>query len=255
MPLKYQLDSLESVPEALHEYYTESGGAFVLAVEGVKPAADFQKVMTSLEAERQEHKSTKAKLTAFNGTTPEDVLGLKTKAMELEAAIKANGGDLDDSKLDELVKQRLLPFEAKEKKLMDELATATEQMAAMKAEATNAKRKASVLDEIGTKVKSEFHKDLLYRAERELTYSEDVDGFVDSLGTGLQEWAMRQLRETPSWAASSKGAGANGGNGAPNASKNPFAKGTPHYNLTEQARLMMEDPKRAEQLKAQASGK
>lgn len=48
------------------------------------------------------------------------------------------------------------------------------------------------------------------------------------------------------------GGGTNGTKGGGSATNNPFQKGD-GYNLTEQARLLREDPKKAEQLKAQAS--
>lgn len=249
MPLKLTLEKLDDVPEALREHYTESDGAYTLAVEGVKPLEDFNRVYGSLEKERGDHKATLEKLKAFNGKTPADLLKLETKLLELEAA---GGGDLSDEKVEQLVKQRLLPFEHKETQAEAKIAELTGELEQMKSQAVAMQRKDAVISAIGDKVRPEFHKDLIYRAERELSFNADLNDFTDSIGSSLADWTARQLRETPSWVIPSNGAGAKGGQGAPQSNDNPWLKGA-SFNLTKQGEILRADPKRAEQLKAQAA--
>lgn len=249
MPLKYMVESLDSIPETVRDSYVEADGKFVLDVEGVKPVDEFQKVYGSLEKERNDHKTTLEKLKAFGGKTPSDLVKLETRLMELEAA---GGGELDEAQLDKILKQRLIPFEHQKEQSEAKIAELTGELQRLQQQAQDNARKDSVLSAIGDKIRPEFQKDLIYRAERELKYNPDIDAFVDDIGASLQEWAARQLRETPAWVVSSNGSGAKGGQGAPSSNVNPFAKGK-GFNLTEQARLIREDPKKAEALKAQAA--
>jgi len=249
MPLKLTVDNLDNVPEGLREHYTETDGAFTLAVEGVKPLEDFNRVYGSLEKERGEHKATLEKLKAFGGKTPADLLKLETRILELEAA---GGGELDETQIEKIVKQRLVPFEHQKTQAEAQIAELTAELDQMKTAALGVKRKEAVLQAIGDKVNPEFHKDLIYRAERELSFNSDLNDFTDQIGSTVADWAARQLRETPSWVVKSNGAGAKGGQGAPASSENPFLPGK-SFNLTKQGELLRSDPKRAAQLKAQAA--
>lgn len=246
--LQFSLENLDGLSDEAKGFYTETNGQFALNVSGVKPLAEFQTVMGSLEAERLDHKTTKGKLGAFGGKTPADMLALTTKIMELEAA---GGGELDKSKIDELVKQRLIPFEQQATTAETTISELNAQVESMQANALSNDRERVVIGILGEQVKPEFHKDLTYRAERELTWNPDLKAFVDTLGASATEWAARQLRETPSWCVPSNGSGVKGGGRPGNASVNPFAKGK-DFNLTNQSRMMREDPKKAAQLQAQA---
>ena len=68
MELQLILDSLDSLPKEFHSLYTERDGKFhFTAIKGLKTQEDISRLQTSLEKERNEHKATKEKLSAFSG--------------------------------------------------------------------------------------------------------------------------------------------------------------------------------------------
>lgn len=87
MALKAVLDSLDDVPEALHELYQDKDGVFVLAVDGVddhpavknlKSAHDRTK--KDRDAIRKDRDEAKAALEAFGDLTADELEDLRTRA-------------------------------------------------------------------------------------------------------------------------------------------------------------------------------
>lgn len=76
----------------------------------------------------------------------------------------------------------------------------------------------------------------------------DQEGFIKLIAK-----EARYARLVKAEVATSGGGGANGSAGGSASAKNPFKKGE-HFNLTEQARILKEDPERARYLKQLAEG-
>jgi len=241
--LKYAVNDLSEVEDALHGLYTEQDGVYVLNVEGVKPEAEMEKVLGALSKERNANKEAQKKLKQFGDVTPDDFNHLSDRVAELQAK--------DSKDVDALIKARMMPFEREKEQLAQERDNAMTELSELRSNLMNSKRDTAIADMAAGKIKPEFMKDAKLRAKYELQYNDDINGFVDSEGLKAEDWFTKQILETPSWELDSHGAGVKGGTKAKNTvSNNPFVTG----NLTEQFSLMKSNPQLAEKLKAQANG-
>lgn len=238
--LKYQLDSLEGLDESLCALYEEKDGKFTLKVEGV----------------------------------PNDnVDGLKAKVAELlneskEAKRKAREAE-DAARLaaDEAARKNG-DVAALEKSWKDKMAAREAELQAERDAALGAVRDLTVND-TATRLAAELavpgSADVLLPHIKNRLALETQDGkpVVRVLGPDgkpsaatvddLRKEIANDKRFAPLIVASlANGGGASGSKGGRAADKNPFAKGD-GFNLTEQARLMRENPALAAQLKSQAS--
>ena len=104
MALKAQLESLDGLPEALHEYYEEKDGAFVLGVEGMLTEADLDTKIGGLVKNRD--------------TLLSEVKKLKEKYRDIDpvkhAELVAKEEELENEKL-----KSKGDWEAKEKQLAE----------------------------------------------------------------------------------------------------------------------------------------
>jgi flagellar biosynthesis GTPase FlhF len=97
MPLPYEVESLDAVPEAARGLYEETDGGFRLPVEGVKPdseIAGMESALAKLKRERNEFRDRAAR------ATDEDIEELK--AFREQARKKEEKSQADEGKLDEL---------------------------------------------------------------------------------------------------------------------------------------------------------
>lgn len=103
--LKLRYEKKEDIPAEYLALFTEKDGAWVLTqIEGIKTQADVNAVQEGLRKERDDHKDTKRKLTAFGDLNPEEVHAKLDRIDELEAAA---GDKLDDTKINEMVESRI----------------------------------------------------------------------------------------------------------------------------------------------------
>lgn len=205
--LKYEVNE---VPVGLEEYYKETGaGTYRLAVEGVVPEADYQKVKNDLKDFRQKNidvMKERDSLVAFRDVlgasgnlTPD---GINKKIEELansraETLIK----DLK-SKHDDEVKALTADLQAKRQKLNSLMLT--EQV-------RKAGPKHGVLDTA--------YDDVMYRAERDWEIADDGSmklknpklGADGKAITTLEDWVADTVRTAPHLAAKSQGTGAGNG--------------------------------------------
>jgi hypothetical protein len=262
MKLKALYDSLDEVDEKFHELYTERGGKFhFVGVEGIKTEADIKALQTSLAKEREQVKALKAKAEVIGDLDPDDARERLEKYEELQA-LAEGGGKIDEGKLNTLVEARLkskiTPLERQISKLAEEKAAAEkavseyaikERTRAIHDTVRKAATKAKVVD---TAVE-----DALVLAER--LFDIDESGHVVtrdqvgvSPGLSADEWLAEAQKTRPHWWGPSVGGGARGGTAAGvGGGSNPWAKGA--WNMTEQAKLVSNDPKRADAL-AKAAG-
>lgn len=108
---KTVVDSLEGVPEALHEYYVEKDGKFEAQLEGGKTQGDVDRVSAALTKERKEHKDTKEKVKAWGDLDPEETLRILDEVPELKQQLETSGGKKTDEEVESIVKGRLGPIE------------------------------------------------------------------------------------------------------------------------------------------------
>jgi hypothetical protein len=255
MRLKAILDTLEGLPEHFHELYTEKNGKFELTgIDGVKTQADVDRVNEALRKERADHKKTKERADAWGELNPDDVLPKLDRIEELEAAAK---GKIDEKKIDEIVegrvKSKMAPLEREKAKLVAE----RDQLAASVAEYQAKDRQRTIHDAVRKaategKVVATAVDDVLLLAERLFDVSEDGkvvtrDNVGVTPGVEPSVWLTETQEKRPHWWGPSAGGGAQGSKGGGmGGGSNPFSR--EHWNMTEQGRILRENPARAEQL-------
>lgn len=251
--LNVSYNAEDEIPSEYAALYSEKDGKWVLTgIAGIKTSEDVARLQESLRKEREDHKATKMKLQAFDGMDAEELQTKLDRIAELEAAA---GGKLDEGKINEMVEARLrsrtAPLERKITQLEQDLGTKdTEIKTFVQKEQTRtihdhirkAAKKANLLDSA--------IEDALVLGERVLTVNENNEVVTrDNVGTTpgvLPEVWLTELQSTrPHWWPESVGAGANGGKGLKIGS-NPFT--AENWNMTEQGRIVRENPTKAAQL-------
>lgn len=229
MALKYLLENLEELPENLREHYREEGGKFYLEAEGLRPAADVEKLTNALTAERKEKKEYKDKFssweTRFTGKTPDEVAAQLERIPLLEADSQKS---VDKSKLNEIidttVRQRVAPLDHEITKLKQTIVERETEIAQFKA----SERRRTLHDAVrAVAVKEGFQEStyangegaLMLIAERNFTITDMGDIVVAdeskilTPGLGLREALVEIKNQQPYLAKQSLGGGAPGSNG------------------------------------------
>lgn len=112
MPLQRELETLDDMPEAIAEHYTQdpSSGKFVLVVEGMVPKAkldEFRANNTNLLKEREQIRQEMEELKTQYGLPPEEVKALKDKVESYK-----DKKVLDDEGIEALLEKRLAQLKA-----------------------------------------------------------------------------------------------------------------------------------------------
>jgi hypothetical protein len=116
MALKASIDSLDGVPEALHEHYTQSeDGKYRLNAEGIE---DVSGLKSALAKEREERKRAKEALDKLKDVDPEEYQTLKKEATE-----RKEKKLLDSGKVEELIVERTSRMKADYDKQLKDLST------------------------------------------------------------------------------------------------------------------------------------
>lgn len=102
MALKAVLDTLDGVPTALHEFYTERDGKFYLDAEGVEDVSGLKSALERLKAEAKKAKDDAKKTAERYGDLDPDLAREALKKLQ-DAEDKQL---LDDKKIDELIAKR-----------------------------------------------------------------------------------------------------------------------------------------------------
>lgn len=254
MGLKAVVETLDDVPEHFRELYTEKGGKFeITGIDGMKTQADVDRLQTSLSKERLDHKGTKEKFAVFGDRKPEDVLNLLDRIPELEAAA---AGKLDDAAINKLVEGRIATKLAPLEREKGTLAQRVQELTGVVGQYQTKEKTRSVHDEVrraatSAKVLPEAMEDALMLAERVFEVSEDgrvtaKDGVGCTPGIDPVVWLTDLQSKRPHWWGPSQGGGASGNRGGGGGGSNPWTADA--WNMTEQGKLMRENPTRAEQM-------
>lgn len=268
MSFKFQVDTLDEVPEGNREHYVERNGKYEIQVEGMRTQGDVDRVMGSLKKERTDHDQAKARVRGFGEHTPDSIEELVVKIEDqrllLDAANREGGPS--DSDIEQLVEtrtlQRVRPLERQVKRLGDELQTITGSNDALVAE----KRSGSILKNV---LDAAVHKDVAVSADalpdvelwaRQVFETTEDGRIVSKDGVGVTPGLspkevfvdMKAAGQRRHWFGPTVGAGAKGGSTGVDSGINPFSK--EGFNLTKAAQLTVSDPARAVRL-AKAAGR
>ncbi len=264
--LKAIMDSLDDVPEPLHEYYVEKGGKYELTgIQGVKTEADVTRVQGALNHEREARKAAEAKAKQFEVFgDPEALQATLDKLPELEAAA---AGKIDDAKIDEIVQRRLTTVAAPLQRKASQLEAAV----AERDDIINRYKQTERTRTIGDKVKGALTEakvipfavdDALLLAERIFEVREDDGEVVTRENVGVtpgitpKDWIfeVQSANVRPHWFGATQGSGATGGTGggAGGAGPNPWS--FEHWHVTKQHAFIREHGQAKALKLAQAAG-
>lgn len=249
-----EYDSLETVPDGVkHLFVVADGKAILIRASQIKTVADVDRVQEGLRKEREDHKGTKTKLSAFKGL---DATAIHDKLDRFDELEIAANGKLDDTKINEMVesriKSRIAPLERQVTQLTDDK---TELQGAITTfEGKDKKR--TIHDHIRqasvkAKIRDTALDDVLVIGERLFEIQEGTNNVITKDNVGITPgidagvWLTEMKDNKPHWWPESKGAGLKGPGGR-HQGNNPFSKD--HWNLTEQGRIVTEDRNKAEQL-------
>lgn len=241
--------TLEEIPEAHRELYSERNGQFELTgIAGVKTQADVDRLSVALTKEREDHKTTKTKAQVWGEMNYEETVALLDKIPELEAA--AADGGIDEEKMTELVegriKTRLAPIERENSTLK----TTLEERDASILDFTTKEVRRTIHDNVRAalveaKVLDVAHEDALFLAERMFEIREDDKKIVTKSDVGVtpgilaQDWLTEMQVKRPHWWGETKGGGAGGGGGGGGGTgDNPWSAKA--WNLTLQGQYVKE---------------
>lgn len=253
------VDSLEGVPEALHAFYTEQDGKFVLQVTGLPSQGDVTRLNEALRKERGDHNALKDRVKLLGDRRIEDVVTELERIPELEAT----QGTIDEDKVNTLVEARIKARVGPVERERDQLKTQVEAKDKVIGEFEAKDRTRTIHDKVReaagkAKLLPEAVEDALLLADRVFEVEDGTGRVVtkDNVGVtpGIEPaaWFTDMQPSRPHWWGPSTGGGAGGQRGgAGDATTNPFTH--ENWNLTTQGELVRTDRAKAEQL-AKAAG-
>ena len=271
MALDVTVDSLNDVPESLHDQYEERDGHFVLQLNGAYSRADRDALKRSLDASRSEFKDTKSKLAEFGEHTPDGITELIDRAEDLKIQLdlaKKEGGPSDED-ISALVEQRLpgrvRPLERQIEKLASQLEAVVAERDGFSGALKTGRIQAALTSAVSDKavgITSDALPDVelwgshvFEEDEAGNIVSKDVNGITPGLSPLDVLKDMRASGQRRHWFGQTAGAGATGGPGVGVSGDNPFKleKNGKPANITAAAMLIKNDFPRAKRL-AQAAG-
>ncbi len=251
------------IPNDVKYLYRENNGAWRLIQNNeLKTVDDINRLQESLRKERLDHKTAKGQLSAFGSLDPDEVFTKLDRIAELEAAA---GGNIDETKINEMVETRIKSKTAPLERQLSQLSTEREDLLGKVSEYEGKEKRRTIHDQIrkaatSAKIINTAMEDALIIGQN-IFDIDDLGNVVTRDGVGVTPgvepsvWFSEIKQTRPHWWPTSQGAGATGGSGGNSASDNPWAKGS--RNLTEQGKILRADREngtnRAEQL-AKAAG-
>jgi hypothetical protein len=247
MTLQVLHDTIEEIPEAHRELYTEEGGKFKLTgISGVKTQADIDNVSEALRKEKEDHKDTKGKLRIWDDFNIDDVTGKLDQFDSLKIAAEKN---LDEEHIEKLVeartKSKIAPFERELKIVKEQLQLADGKVTTY--EADNSKRaindavfNANKTSKMG-KIHDTAMDDAMMLGQSMLTINDQgkvvtKDNVGVTPGVEADVWFSEMTNIRPHWFLESKSGGAKGGDGGGPSGSNPWSSGS--WNITQQGQYI-----------------
>lgn len=250
MDLRITHDSVDDIPEAYRELYTEREGKWHLTgIAGVKTQGDIDRLTSALQKERDEHKTTKDKLHQWDGLELDDVRQKLDRFQELEVAAKGKSEELD-TKLEELtearVRSRLAPVERENTTLKTKLEKLEKEYQEMVAKEVQRQISDAVRDACtkGTKVLDSAVDDVLMLAGAVFEVTEDgvvltkENPFGVTPGLAPDIWLQEMQPKRPHWWPTNQGGGSKGSGNIGGIGKNPWTHD--NWNMTEQGKFVQE---------------
>lgn len=212
-------DGYEALDEGLQGEYAESGGKWVLQVEGIKEHPTVSGLANAHDRMKRRNDDLTEKIKSFGDATPEDVERLQS---ELEA-LRDSGVDSDDDRVQELQEQ-VTALREKNKELQSEARRAKELEGDVEFFRTDQERRLKneirgALAEEGARPEAAPAAAALIQSEYNARYERDEKGFSpvvtgDLNGVpgdhGLTEFVSEWIKSDGAWALPASGKGGSG---------------------------------------------
>lgn len=258
MALKAIHSTQDEIPEEFRSLYSERDGKWELTgVEGVKTQADIDRIMGGLEKEKDDHKTTKAKLKVWTdmGLDTEQLHKDQDELKELRVQVEAHDGD-DEERVAKLVDARVATKVAPLERELETTKAELETSSVLVVKLEGNERSRVVTDAVRTaamdnKVVDTALDDILLLGERVFEIDEQGevitrDGMGVTPGIAASIWFDEMKDKRPHWWPVSQGGGAGGSGDGEGFANNPFSPD--HWNMTEQGRAVVADRPKAERM-------
>lgn len=255
----------EGVVEQYRDLYAERDGKWeVVGIVGLKTQTDIDNIKSALTKERDDHKTTKAKLTPWEGLDAEDVKGKLDGYDELKAKADAvdEDGKVDKDKLDEIANARVATAVAPLNRELEELRTSNGTLTESndgyaKADRTRTITEAVRKAAIEAKVITGALDDVLLLGERVFEITEDGsvltrDAVGVTPGIAPSIWLTEMQPNRGHWWPLSEGGGAQGSGHGATFTENPWSK--EHWNMTHQGKVVREQGREKADQMAKSAG-
>lgn len=262
MGLKAVLENLDELDSSLHDHYKkdEKSGKYILDIEDFDQAPRVRQLKDEAAQHRIKARSAEDALKPFKelgdiGKVREQL----DRIPELEALSE---GKVDEGKINSLVEARLKTKLAPIERERDQFKTKVGELEGQVQGYTAKERQRTVHDAVRSAIRKSkgfeaaAEEDVLLYADRVFDVDESgtvvtKDGVGVTPGITAADWLTEMQPKRPHWWGPSGGSGASGNRGGVGGGNNPWAADT--WNLTEQGKVLRENPQRADQL-AKAAG-
>jgi hypothetical protein len=249
MAIKYIVDTLEEIPEAVREHYTETGGKWILDCEGAAPQAKVEEFRTNNIALKRD-------LEKFKDVDPDKYKELLQKEEDFEAG-NAKTKEEIEAAVEKRVEKLKTESETKIKKLEEDNGGLVTRL-------TDLQINQAVISTAGALgMQKGADSDIVARAKgvwklvdgEPVAFDEKGEEIFGREGKriSMREWAEGLTKSAPHLFDPNAGSGAGGGGGGGgngDTGVNPWKKET--FNLTEQGKIFQADPAKARRLAAAA---
>lgn len=251
MLLKQTYKEQSEIPQGFEALYTLKNDVYMLTgIDGLKTIDDVNKLQSSLNKERTDHKATKELLRTYTAFGDVDTLQKTFDELEELRILSSNDGDLEKivaQKTDALVRVHAKQIANKE----SEISNLTKQLDDLKATVKQSEINRTLSDlALKSGISQAAIEDVVNLHGSKFEFDSNGDLVVNSddpnyAGLDANSW-FEQMKEVKSyWWPMSQGGGATGSNGS-TVVNNPFAAKT--LNITEQMNLIKNDPAKAKNL-------
>lgn len=260
--LKSVVESLEDVPEALHEDYEQADdGKYVLRKDVFEDHPGWRKLkgtLNTLDRDKRKAAEKASRYDALAGLLPdgldlsevdEDVREKAFQLMRGELSIEGSGAP-DPDQIERIKQGARQPLEKKLSQAQQQaeeykglfLRTVRDQAL------TEAMAEAKIADPYRPAVQAMFRDRAKVEVGDDVTVMIDGEYGPQDLKSYLKEWVQTEQGQYFVQAPINNGGGARGGQASAKV-KNPWSK--EHWNMTEQARIYREDRERARKMAAE----
>ena len=218
MSLKFKLDNLDGLDDAVKAFYKQTDGGFILDVEGAEGEEAIKGLRSAMQKERDRAAKLQREFDRLGGRSTEEILAILDEFESAKAGGKVDIKNLPEAEREALVKDLLDVRTRKYSREIEDLKKQLDEVAKAKADAES-KYTGTLLDNqirsvLTGKIVDSAIPDAVAIAKLALKYDPDDGKFRSEDGSDAEKWLSAQVEARPHWQKASHGSGAKGGAGA-----------------------------------------